>query len=115
MYGFVQYTANRFVAFPTLKECLKHARLESVRQYKKEPKGTGDTGIFRFPKNAVNEIYVPKYHVFTDYGMECYVGMVWTSNSFTPQYQVDGANYSRDIMADGSLGPVGWRAPPRGY
>ena len=111
MYGFVQYNANRFVAYPTLKECLKHARTESIRQYKAEPRGIGDTGIFKFPKDMIREMYYPKEHMFSDYAMDHIIGMVWTSNIYPPQYQAESYKdkYSRDINPDGSLGKIGWR------
>ena len=112
MYGFVHGYTNRLAGFATLKECLKYARSECLRECERHPHSLGDVSIFRFPKNAIHQIYDPKAHAFTDYGMDCCVGIVWASNAYPPQYETNSANHSRTIMKDGSLGPIGWSAPP---
>lgn len=106
MYGFIRN--DRVMAYPTLKECLKHARTDSMRKAKSGKSTLGDVLIMRFPKEAIGFLYLPELHSFTIYGMGHIIGNVWTKDSKYPQYETKSGNHSRDILTDGSLGKIGW-------
>ena len=101
-------SGNKFYEYPTREAMLKDAyRILMSKRTKKHD--YHEFMVFRYPKGTV--IHNPRKHELTDAGMKAYIGMVWISNSFDPQYEA-GATWgksSKNIRPNGKLGTIGWR------